>query len=74
MYLHTKYKKELMDGVPVVCLMKPRVKFSSARPYGFGKEDIKKFHYINLFNPLPEDKILGWSNLKQIADDILKCI
>ena len=25
-------------------------------------------------NPLPDDKILGWSILKQIADDILKCI
>ena len=24
-------------------------------------------------NPLPEDKILGWSKLKQIADNILKC-
>ena len=27
--------------------------------------------YINL---LPNDKILDWSKLKQIADDILKCI
>ena len=27
-----------------------------------------------LFNPLPVDKILDWSQLKQIADDILKCI
>ena len=26
------------------------------------------------FNPLPDDKILDWSKLKQIADDILKCI
>ena len=25
-------------------------------------------------NPLPEDKILVWSKLKEIADDILKCI
>ena len=24
-------------------------------------------------NPLPDDKILDWSKLKQIADDILKC-
>ena len=23
---------------------------------------------------LPDDKILDWSKLKQIADDILKCI
>ena len=26
------------------------------------------------FNLLPDDKILDWSKLKQIADDILKCI
>ena len=26
------------------------------------------------FNSLPDDKILDWSKLKQIADDILKCI
>ena len=25
-------------------------------------------------NPLPDDKILDWSKLKKIADDILKCI
>ena len=24
------------------------------------------------FNPLPDDKILGWSQLKQIAEDIFK--
>ena len=29
---------------------------------------------IYLFNSLPDNKILGWSKLKQIADDILKCI
>ena len=29
----------------------------------------------NLFlNPLPDDKLLDLSKLKQIADDILKCI
>ena len=26
------------------------------------------------FNPFPDDKILNWFKLKQIADDILKCI
>ena len=26
------------------------------------------------FNPLPDDKIFDRSKLKQIADDILKCI
>ena len=28
----------------------------------------------SLFNPLPDDEILDWSKLKQIAVDILKCI
>ena len=27
-----------------------------------------------LTGPLPDDKILDWSKLKQIPDDILKCI
>ena len=26
------------------------------------------------FNPLPDDQILDWSKLKQVADDILKSI
>ena len=26
------------------------------------------------FNPLPDDKILDWSKLKQIAEYILQCI
>ena len=25
------------------------------------------------YNPLPDDKILDWSKLKQIADDTVKC-
>ena len=33
----------------------------------------KKFIHFQI-NPSPEDKILNLSNLKQIADDILKCI
>ena len=28
----------------------------------------------NWLNPLPGDKVLDWSKLKQIAADILKCI
>ena len=27
-----------------------------------------------IFNPLPDDKLLDWSKLKQIEDDVLKCI
>ena len=30
-------------------------------------------NFRKVFNALPDDKILGWSKLKQIADDILKC-
>ena len=26
------------------------------------------------FNPLPDNRILDWSKLKQIVEDILKCI
>ena len=29
---------------------------------------------VRIVNPLPDDKILDWSKLKLIADDILKCI
>ena len=29
---------------------------------------------FDMLNPLPDCKILDWSKLKQIADDILKCI
>ena len=28
----------------------------------------------HLFNPLPDDKLLDWSKLKQIADDNIECI
>ena len=40
---------------------------------------ISNFLYVKgpfyiMINPLPGDKILDWSKLKQIADDILKCI
>ena len=31
-------------------------------------------YFQSSVNSLPDDKILYWSKLKQIADDILKCI
>ena len=32
-------------------------------------------YFINILDlPITDDKILDWSILKQIADDILKCI
>ena len=30
--------------------------------------------FADAFNPLPDEKILDWSKLKEIADDISKCI
>ena len=33
-----------------------------------------KFVVWERVNPLPDDKILDWSKLKEIADDIFKCI
>ena len=39
------------------------------------EDNIKFNHYMNMvLNPLPDDKILDWFKLKEIADDILKCI
>ena len=42
-------------------------------PMGHSKCD-----YIHMtdgsFNPLPDENILDWSKLTEIADDILKCI
>ena len=32
------------------------------------------WHARLIVNPLPDDKCLDWSKLKQIADNILKCI
>ena len=34
----------------------------------------RNFVWCDTFNPLPDDKILDWSKLKQVADNILKCI
>ena len=36
--------------------------------------EITKFAMDFLINPLPEDKILDWPKLKEIAYNILKCI
>ena len=36
--------------------------------------DFKKIAKIVLLKPLPDEKHLDWSKLKQNADDILKCI
>ena len=35
---------------------------------------MRKGEIARYINPLPDDKILDWSKLKQIADNILKCI
>ena len=36
-------------------------------------KDNEKYSVSLSINQLPDDKILDWSKLKQIADDILKC-
>ena len=50
---------------------------------GFFPRHVKRRHCVGMgqvftkeqnFNPLPDNKILDWSKLKQIADDILKWI
>ena len=33
-----------------------------------------QLYHMTIINPLPNDKFLDWSKMKQIADDILKCI
>ena len=40
--------------------------------FEFGQ--VQNFAVWERVNSLPDDKILDWSKLKQIADDILKCI
>ena len=35
---------------------------------------ISSLNGFKLLNPLPDDKLLDWSKLKQTADDILKHI
>ena len=48
---------------------------SSFSPFSYiVLKNLIKTLVIELVNPLSEDKILDWSKLKQIADDILKCI
>ena len=45
--------------------------------YAGADNTIRDCHLHNIyhtFDPLPDNKILDWSKLKQIADDILKCI
>ena len=38
-------------------------------------KDLNKYpKFYALVNPLPDDKILDWTKLKQYADNILKCI
>ena len=43
--------------------------------YMYGKKQVLSIYVMYHFiNPLSDDKILDWSKLKQIADDILKFI
>ena len=62
--------------------------FSQSKNRIFGKQGRNKYCWNELegwkereqtpvsskINPLPDDKIVDWSKLKQFADNILKCI
>ena len=64
------YRKKpcVHTGGHISCMMLMKV-FQS-----IGTDDVlDNFKFVN-FNTLPEDKILDWSKLKQIADDMFKCI
>ena len=37
-------------------------------------EALEMYAQCRISEPLPDKKILDWSKLKEIADDILKCI
>ena len=43
-------------------------------PFSPREDNFREESIILSFNPLPHDKILDWSKLKEIADDISKCI
>ena len=51
------------------CSLKKRLNAFSKGIYPY---QLEMFCYLNPL--IPDDKILDWSKLKQIADDILKCI
>ena len=38
------------------------------------KDHDSKLQSFGMINPLTDDKILDWFKLKQVADNILKCI
>ena len=49
--------------------------FQLSAPYGpYDSRVISPWALKIFVNPLPDDKILDWFKLKQIADDILKYI
>ena len=45
----------------------------SAKPYFSGSLKLR-INRTCMFTPLPDDEILDWSKLNQIAEDLLKCI
>ena len=63
MYLYLEWKKLYLY---LTTLPEKIFPFSKLRVFADGR--------IYIVNPLPDDKILDRSKLKQIADNIFKCI
>ena len=82
MYIKTKTKKNQQKKLTLYHIMKS---FDPLKKKPFQINERKKkekmlvtnnvfYHMKNILNPLPDNKILDWSKLKQITDDILQCI
>ena len=66
---HISKKKMAVSGALVFY---KHILLSSAD--AFTLDQAKILSHVKRVNPFSDDKILDWSKLKQIADDILKCI
>ena len=66
-----KFKKNSVKCQSFNDIKTKKLKKNSVKCQSFN--DIKTI-YKHQINPLPDNKILDWSKLKQVADDILKCI
>ena len=54
--------------------LRKKVKLLKMSNFTFSYNVFYAICILNSFNPLPDNKILDWSKLKQIADEILKYI
>ena len=69
-----RLQKAPKGSTSIVCILAMRLhKAPTGRELQFICINLE-FVVYSCFNPLPSDKVLDWAKLKQIADDILKCI